>query len=137
MSHSEEMILMFCLVTLTSVTVISMLFTLKKKKDRLVRELAIKDRVLIKKTEELRELKAKHYRAEAFQNNLAAAEHSIKTQRPLPSADTSPPKNSALEKYRLVHALIKKQMSVDEIASFLTVSAHEARQLVTLSKLVQ
>ena len=137
MNYSDKMILMLCLFTFSSIAAFMMLFLLKKKKNHLVRELAVRDRSLMKTTEELKELKEKYKKMRRFRKNLAEAEQTRQPELKKVSYGNSLVQDSVPEKYRLVHALTRKKMTVDEIASFLAISAHEARQLVNLAKLVQ
>lgn len=109
--------------------------SLKKKKDFLQKQLTETGNSLEQAKEELHELRKKHDKILQFQNSLAAAELTTQLQRPRLSAQTSATDNQPPEKYRLVHSLAKKNMSIDEIASFLAISCHEAQQLVTLAKL--
>jgi hypothetical protein len=137
MNYSDKMILILCLFTFSSMAAFMMIFLLKKKKNHFARELALKDRSLMKITEELKELKGKYKRTRRFQKNLAVAEQTRQPAFKKVSYGNSHVQDSVPEKYRLVHALTSRKMTVDEIASFLAISAHEARQLVNLAKLVQ
>jgi len=109
--------------------------SLKKKKDSLQKQLIKTDNSFQLVKVELQELQEKHEKIIQFQNNLAAAELTTQLQRPRLSAQNSYSDNTTPDKYRLVHTLTEKNMSVGEIATFLAISCHEAQQLVTLAKL--
>jgi len=61
-----------------------------------------------------------------------------KSQKPQPSKAHAleSPRNTP-ERYSYIHSLAEKGLSVEEIASILTISTHEASQLVTLAKIAQ
>jgi len=109
--------------------------SLKRKKDFLQKQLTKTGNSFEQAKEDLQELQAKHDKILQFQNSLAAAELTTQLQRPRLSTQALAVDNQPPEKYRLVHSLAKKDMSIDEIASFLAISCHEAQQLVTLAKL--
>ena len=112
-------------------------FVLKKKKDHLLRQLTEKNSSIEQMRGELKDLQEQQDKAIKFQSSLAAAELTTQLQKPRVSARTSPLDSLTPEKYRLVHTLTQKNMSIDEIGSFLAISSHEAQQLVTLSRLAQ
>jgi len=70
-----------------------------------------------------------------FKKSLAVAELTTQLQKPRLSAEQSSSESLTPEKYRLVNTLVRKSMGFDEIASFLGISTHEAKQIITLSKL--
>ena len=73
----------------------------------------------------------------AFQNSIDNAELTTRFQSTrLKAAHTSNSQNSsfhALEKYSYIRTLSEKGMDSDEIAALLSISPHEASQLVTLA----
>ena len=137
MEHMISMALLFSLFFLLFAATFFKALTLKRKKDSLLRQLTEKISSFEQIKDQLKNLQEQHDRAKTFQNNLAAAELTAQFQKPRLSAPSSPVKNLTPEKYRLIHTLTQKNMSIDEIGSFLTISSHEAQQLVTLSKLAQ
>ena len=81
------------------------------------------------------ELQEKHAGVLEFQNSLHEAELTTKLQKPRFNGNNYDAGGSVPEKYRYIHSLTEKGMSSEEIASVLTISKHEADQLVSLSKL--
>ncbi len=74
--------------------------------------------------------------AETFENRLGTAELTTKLQQPrLGGHYASERQRHSPEKYGFIHSLAQRGMSAEEIASILAISAHEARQLVTLAKI--
>lgn len=74
--------------------------------------------------------------AETFENRLGTAELTTKLQQPrLGGVSTSARQHHSPEKYGFIHSLAERGMSAEEIASILAISAHEARQLLTLAKI--
>jgi len=124
-----------CIFFLFFIAVLFKAVTLKKQKDLFLYKLAEANGFFDEVREELKELHQKHDQKKQFKNNLTAAELTTQLQKPRLSAQTITPTNSIPEKYSFVHSLIEKNMNSDEIASILSISSHEAEQLVTLSKL--
>ncbi|OEU50597.1 MAG: hypothetical protein BA862_04630 [Desulfobulbaceae bacterium S3730MH12] len=137
MEHITSMTLLFSLFVLLFAATFFKALTLKRKKDSLVQQLIEKTSSFELIKDQLKNLQEQHDRAKTFQNSLAAAELTAQLQKPRLSATKSPAESLTPEKYRLVHTLTQKNMSIDEISSFLAISSHEAQQLVTLSKLAQ
>ncbi len=137
MEHITSMTLLFSLFVLLFAATFFKALTLKRKKDSLVQQLIEKTSSFEQINDQLKNLQEQHDRAKTFQNSLAAAELTAQLQKPRFSATKSPAESLTPEKYRLVHTLTQKNMSIDEISSFLAISSHEAQQLVTLSKLAQ
>ncbi len=108
---------------------------LKKQKDLFFFKLTEANGFFDMVREELEDLHKEHTRIKQFKNNLTAAELTVQLQKPRLSAQSSSATISCPERYSFVHSLIQKKMSSDEIASILSISCHEAEQLVTLSKL--
>lgn len=108
--------------------------TLKKQKDLFFYKLAEANSFFDEVREELKELHQRHGRTKQFENNLTA-ELTTQLQQTRLSAQTLSTTISIPEKYSFVHSLIEKNMTSDEIASILSISSHEAEQLVALSKL--
>ncbi len=129
--------ILFSLFFLFIVATLLTTLALKKKKDLLMQKLMDANDFFDQIREELKELQEKHEKDKQFHKRLSVAELTTHLQKPRLSAQTSPVHTSTPEKYRLVYTLTRKNMHIDEIASFLSISIQEAQQLVTLSKLVQ
>ncbi len=71
----------------------------------------------------------------AFQESLNQAEITTKLQRSRLSSQEYNSHMSPPERYKYVHSLAAGGMSSEEIASILSISIHEADQLVNLAKL--
>jgi hypothetical protein len=84
-------------------------------------------------------LHEKYEKIKEFQNSLNVAELTTKLQKPRMEAQNIDMgnRNSTPGKYSNVQSLAKEGMSVDQIASVLGISTHEAQQLVNLSMLAQ
>ncbi len=137
MEQITSITLLFSLCFLFFIATLFKALTLKRKKDHLLQQLAEKNSSFEQMRSKLKDLQKQNGRAEMFQNSLAAAELTAQPQKPLLSAGKSLTDNLTPEKYRLVHTLTQKNMSIAEIGVFLAISSHEAKQLVTLSKLTQ
>lgn len=137
MEHITSMTLLFSLFFLLFAATFFKALTLKRKKDSLLRQLVEKNSSFEQIKDQLKNLHEHYDRAKTFQSSLAAAELAAQLQKPRHSTTASPAGGLTPEKYRLVHTLTQKNMSIDEISSFLAISSHEAQQLVTLSKLAQ
>ena len=109
--------------------------TLKKQKDLFLYKLAEANGFFDEVREELKELHQRHDKTKQFKNNLTTAELTTQLQQTRLSAQTLSSTSSIPEKYSFVHSLIEKNMNSEEIGSILSISSHEAEQLVTLSKL--
>ena len=137
MEHITSMTLLFSLFFLLFEATFFKALTLKRKKDSLLRQLIEKNSSFEQIKDQLKNLQEHCDRAKTFQRSLAAAELTAQLQKPRHSTTASSAESLTPEKYRLVHTLTQKNMSIDEISSFLAISSHEAQQLVTLSKLAQ
>jgi len=120
-----------------SLLLLVMLILVKKENKLLSRQLTATTVSLEQVRKQLTDLQEKHEKIKVFQNSLQEAELTTKLQKPRldclnQSQDSSPP-----DKYRYFQTLAKKDMSVEEIASVLAISTHEAEQLISLSKLAE
>lgn len=70
-----------------------------------------------------------------FQQNLSEAAITTRLQAPRLAARSRPDAMAAPERYRYVHRLAEGGMAAEEIAGVLSISDHEARQLVNLARL--
>ena len=113
-------------------------FALKKENILLAEQLTETTISLERTRQNLTKLQEKHEEIILFQNNLGTAVASSKAQQAR-ATDATPadrPRNTP-ERYGFIHSLAEKGLSVEEIASILAISTHEARQLVTLTKIAQ
>jgi len=114
---------------------------LLKKKNKQLAEQLIETTITLQVTQKLLgELQDKQTQNNAFQESLSVAELTTKLQKPRLDAqnyETTDSGSSAPGKYSNIQALAKQGMTVEEIASVLAISTHEAQQLVNLSKLAQ
>ena len=134
---SSTTLLINCFFLFLAATLFFKTLALKKKKDHLLRQLTEKNTSIEQMRGEVKDLQGQRDKAVKFQDSLATAELTTQLQKPRISARTSPLDSLTPEKYRLVHTLTQKNMSIDEIGSFLAISSHEAQQLVTLSRLAR
>ncbi|MDR3630073.1 MAG: hypothetical protein P4L42_07040 [Desulfocapsaceae bacterium] len=82
-------------------------------------------------------LQEKNQQSNTFSNTLNQAELTTRLQKSRLSAQGHTHSMSPPERYRYVHSLAANGMSSQEIASVLSISIHEADQLVNLSRLAQ
>lgn len=83
------------------------------------------------------ELEQRYSRNLEFHQNLSEAKITTRMQTPRLSLQTRADSPTAPERYRYVHRLAGSGMAAEEIASVLSISSHEARQLVNLARLAQ
>jgi hypothetical protein len=109
----------------------------KKENKLLVQEIKTTSSQLEAHRQKLIELEWQHNEIKNFHNSMQQAELTTKFQAPRLQAahkQTSTHNAGSLpEKYKYIHSLIENGMGPDEIASVLSISLHEARQLVSLS----
>jgi DNA-binding NarL/FixJ family response regulator len=127
-------------VLLASLVLLSFCFlvkalALKKEKELLLQQLTQTSNSYERIKKELEKVREQHDRITRFQNSLSEAELTTKLQQPRLASQISPTNGSTPERYRFVHSLLGQGMSTEEIAGILSVSNHEAQQLVTLAKL--
>lgn len=72
-----------------------------------------------------------------FDDNLRAAELTTRLQQPRLTMQQSGYVPAAPERYRYIQPMAEKGMSAHEIASMLSMSLHEATQLVTLARVAR
>ena len=109
--------------------------SLKKEKELLLQQLTRTSNSYEQVKRELEKIREEHDRIARFQNSLSEAELTTRLQQSRLASQISPTKGSTPERYRFVHSLLGQGMSSEEIAGILSVSTHEAQQLVTLAKL--
>ncbi|TKB10274.1 hypothetical protein [Desulforhopalus sp. IMCC35007] len=120
-----------CLLSLTKYILV------KKENKLLAQEIKTTTSQLELHRQKLTELEWRHNEIMNFHNSMQQAELTTKFQAPrlqaAHSQTSSHKTNSTPEKYKYIHSLIENGMGPDEIASVLSISLHEARQLVCLS----
>lgn len=116
---------------------IILLFLLKKKNTFLSKQLVQMTTMLQTTQKRLTRLQEAHDRIIEFQNSLNTAELTTMLQKPRLNGRSTASGHALAGKYSNILSLTQKGMSVDEIASVLAVSTHEAQQLINLSNLAQ
>lgn len=125
------------LPTLLCMGAVFKMVSIKNKNSVLVNKLSDASIILERKDGELAALKKRYSTVLKFQNSLQVAELSTQLQAPRTSAQTTPKKSFAPEKYKYAQSLAEKGMSAEEIGSILTMSSHETNQLISLSRIAQ
>jgi hypothetical protein len=108
---------------------------LKKKADRQAKLLAETNLTLTEVRQKLTLIQEKDQQSNDFNKSLNQAEITTRLQKSRLSAQNYNRSKSPPERYRYVHSLAANGMSSHEIASVLSISIHEADQLVNLSRL--
>lgn len=85
----------------------------------------------------LQDLQQKYGQSLEFNQNLSDAGITTRLQSSRLSLQAGLNSHEAPERYHYVHRLAGNGMAAEEIASILSISKHEAKQLVTLSRLAQ
>lgn len=122
-----------CLVLLTR-------YVLAKKENKLLSDQLTETSIqLATNKKKLSELQGRYNDISHFQKSIEQAELTTRFQSPrLQAARLGAGTHSASqipEKYSYIHSLTEKGMSAEEIASVLSISSHEASQLVTLTRI--
>ncbi|KJR96319.1 MAG: hypothetical protein VR65_28600 [Desulfobulbaceae bacterium BRH_c16a] len=110
---------------------------LKKENTMLSRQLTETSNSLEMTRKNITALREKQLKADEFQSSLTDAALSTRIQKSRATFQSGDRNRTTPEKYCYIHSLAKKGLSSDEIAAVLTISTHEARQLVTLAKIAQ
>ncbi len=121
-----------CVVCAVS-TILAIL--LKKENSLLSRQLTETTVSLELTRRQMEDLQEKNAKIIEFQDSLHLAELTTQLQRPRLNAQNIDAPTESLGKYSNIQSLTKKGMSAEQIASVLTISTHEAHQLINLSKL--
>jgi hypothetical protein len=116
---------------------ITVVMLLKKENKLLSRQLTETTVTLELTRKQIDGLQERYAKINEFQNSLQVAELTTKFQKPRLNARNFAGDNSPVGKYSSVESLSQQGLSIEEIASILAVSTHEAQQLVNLSKLAQ
>lgn len=122
---------------IAGVCVIFLLFLEKKKNRRLSEQLIQLTTTLEITRKQLDTVQEKHDKIIEFQNSLNVAELTTMLQKPRLNAQSVDTGKTTPGKYSNIQSLAQQGMSVEEIASVLAVSTHEAQQMVNLARLAQ
>lgn len=114
--------------------ILTVALLLHRKKRKLASELVLAREQLAATEDELQELKARTDTAATFKTSLNEAEITTRLQQPRLSAQHRDSIKTP-ERYQFIQSLTERGMDGEEIASVLSISTHEADQLVKLSKL--
>jgi hypothetical protein len=131
---STPLLLILLALLLSSVATWRSIF-FRKKMEQQSKLLAEANATLAEMHEKLSGLQEKDKKSSDFSRSLNQAEISIRIQESRLSAQNYNRSMSPPERYRYVHSLAAKGMSSQEIALVLSISIHEADQLVNLSRL--
>ena len=124
-------------LAVAGIVLLVLLFLLKKKNTLLVQQLGQLTAMLERTRNQLTSLREKHDKIIEFQSNLNTAELTTMLQKPRLDSRNIASGHALSGKYSSVRSLTQKGMSVEEIASILAISTHEAQQLINLSNLAQ
>ncbi|MDK9707964.1 MAG: hypothetical protein OEL83_13020 [Desulforhopalus sp.] len=113
-------------------------FALKKENTLLAEQLTETSISLERTRQNFLRLQESHEKIGNFQNSMGEAELTTKLQKPrLAHIHTPEMSRNTPERYSYIHSLAEKGLSVEEIAQVLTISTHEANQVMTLAKIAQ
>jgi hypothetical protein len=107
----------------------------RKKMEQQSKLLAEANATLAEMHKKLGLLQEKDQKSSDFNRTLNQAEISVRLQKSQLSAQNYNRSMSPPERYSYVHSLAAKGLSSQEIAAVLSISIHEADQLVNLSRL--
>lgn len=116
--------------------VLCLIFLFRRKNNRLSAKLLSTENNLRTTQQELLELRQKLDSTIEFQKSLHEAEITTRLQQPRLAVQHADSSVRAPERYQYIQSLSEKGMGAEEIAHILSISAQEATQLVTLSRLV-
>jgi len=131
--NTHVLLILLALLLCSVATWRSILF--KKKADRQAKLLNETNQTLAEVQKKLIVLQEKDLKSNDFTRSLNQAEITTRLQKSRLSAHNYNRNMSPPERYRYVHSLAANGMSSNEIASVLSISIHEADQLVKLSRL--
>ena len=109
----------------------------KKENKLLAQQLTDTTNSLELKRKGLVKIQAKLAKTQEFQSSLDEAALTTQLQKPRLNGNSINTNCSTPEKYRYFRSMKEKGMSNEEIGSVLTISTHEAHQLVTLSEIAR
>ena len=131
--NTHVLLILLALLLCSVATWRSIIF--KKKADQQAKLLAETNETLTEVRQKLTRLQEKDQKSNDFNKTLNQAEITTRLQKSRLSAQDYNRSMSPPERYRYVHSLAANGMSSHEIASVLSISIHEADQLVNLSRL--
>jgi len=131
--NTEIVLVLLALLLCSAATWSSIIF--KKKVNQQSKLLVETSETLADVRKKLTKLQEKDTTYKEFQDSLNQAEITTRLQKSRLSAQYTSRSMSPPERYRYVHTLAAKGMSSQEISSVLSISIHEAKQLVNLSRL--
>lgn len=106
------------------------------KENRLLSNQLTETTISLEQTrKDLEKTREKYRQVSDFQSTMNHAELTTQLQKPRLNHQNQVKENTTPEKYRYIHSLTKRGMTPEEIASILSISTHESRQLVTLAQL--
>lgn len=132
LSHNT-IVAIFTLLLAISIFIRALFY--RKMSDRLIDDLRLTQQELGVALAKVESLQRKQTINMAFQDDLHAAELTMKLQQPRLSIQHGKISTNTPERYLYVRSLAEKGMDAEEIASILHISIQEAQQLVNLSKL--
>jgi hypothetical protein len=130
---SEVVLALLALLLCSIATLRAIIY--RKRMNQQARLLAETCEALTDARQKLAILQEKNKKLTGFQESLNQAEFTARLQESRSSLQHNNRKMSPPERYRYVHSLATSGMSSQEIATILTISIHEAEQLVNLSRL--
>ena len=131
--NTHVLLILLALLLCSVATWRSIIF--KKKADQQAKLLAETNETLTEVRQKLTLLQEQDQKSNDFNKTLNQAKITTRLQKSRLSAQNYNCSMSPPERYRYVHSLAANGMSSNEIASVLSISIHEADQLVNLSRL--
>ena len=131
--NTHVLLILLALLLCSVATCRSIIF--KKKADQQAKLLAETNETLTEVRQKLTLQQEQDQKSNDFNKTLNQAEITTRLQKSRLSAQNYNCSMSPPERYRYVHSLAANGMSSNEIASVLSISIHEADQLVNLSRL--
>lgn len=128
-------IIVALLALLLSCLTLALAIVYRRRAAKLSRELTISLEKLATAHADIQLLEQRYQDNLAFQKTLSDAEITTRLQQPRLSAAHGYSQISAPERYLYIRSLAQNGMGAKEIAAILSISSHEAEQLVNLSRL--
>jgi hypothetical protein len=137
MEQLHVIILLSVILLMVLAVALWKVFALKKENMLLSQQLTETSNSLELSRKDITALQEKQLKIDGFQSSLTDAALSTSIQKSRATFQSGDRNRTTPEKYCYIHSLAQKGLSSDEIAAVLTISPHEARQLVTLAKIAQ
>lgn len=137
MEHLDVSVFFAIIAFILLAVVLGQAIILKKANTLLSQQLTETSNSLEITRKNLATLQEKQKKLNEFQNNLSDAELSTRIHASLAIGTGTGRARTTPERYSYIHSLAGKGLSSEEIASVLTISSHEARQLVTLARIAE